>query len=88
MTLLEAVENRYNRTRTLQVQFEESYRAPGRATRSESGELSLRKPGRMRWAYAKPSGKLFLSDGKYIYYYTPASNTANGTTSENNAFRV
>ncbi len=42
----------------------------------ESGELFLRKPGRMRWEYQKPSGKLFVSDGKNIFYYNPASNRA------------
>jgi outer membrane lipoprotein carrier protein len=76
MTLLDAVENRYNRARTLQVSFEESYKAPGRAARTESGELFLRKPGRMRWVYSQPSGKLFLSDGKFIYYYSPSTKTA------------
>ena len=25
----------------------------------------------MRWQYTAPAGKLFVSDGKYIYLYTP-----------------
>jgi outer membrane lipoprotein carrier protein len=73
---LEQIENRYNRTRTLQVTFEESYMGSGRPRRSEAGELSLRKPGRMRWEYSQPAGKLFLSDGKLIYYYNPISKRA------------
>jgi len=36
----------------------------------------LRKPGKMRWEYAAPSGKLFISDGKYIYYSDPAEKRA------------
>lgn len=72
--LLKAVENRYNRARTVQVLFEQTYTVQGRSSRTESGELSLRKPGRMRWQYESPKGKLFLSDGKLIYLYTPASN--------------
>lgn len=40
----------------------------------EGGELSLRKPGRMRWDYASPAGKLFISDGKHVYLYSPAAN--------------
>jgi outer membrane lipoprotein carrier protein len=43
----------------------------GRPRKSESGELTLRKPGRMRWDYTAPAGKLFLSDGKDVYLYTP-----------------
>lgn len=69
--LLKGVEQRYNRAKTLQVQFTESYSVQGLARKSESGELTLRKPGRMRWDYTAPSGKLFLSDGKEVYLYTP-----------------
>jgi outer membrane lipoprotein carrier protein len=39
--------------------------------REESGTLLLRKPGRMRWNYSEPKGKLFLLDSKYAYFYTP-----------------
>ncbi len=70
-TLLKGVEQRYNRAKTLQVQFNEAYSVQGRARKSESGELTLRKPGRMRWEYTAPAGKLFLSDGKDVYLYTP-----------------
>jgi outer membrane lipoprotein carrier protein len=30
----------------------------------------------MRWQYAAPAGKLFVSDGKFIYSYTPQDNRA------------
>jgi outer membrane lipoprotein carrier protein len=69
--LLKGVEEHYNRAKTLQVHFVESYTVQGRARKSESGELTLRKPGRMRWVYAEPAGKLFVSDGKDVYLYTP-----------------
>ena len=39
--------------------------------RTESGTLLLRKPGRMRWAYDTPAGKLFVLDGKEAISYTP-----------------
>jgi len=72
--LLQGVEQRYNRARTLQVRFEQSYSAGSRGRRTESGELFLRKPGRMRWDYSTPAGKLFVSDGKDIYFYSPSTN--------------
>jgi len=72
--LLKAVQDRYNRARTIQVLFHQTYRLPGRTLRTESGLLSLRKPGRMRWQYESPKGKLFISDGKEMFLYTPASN--------------
>jgi len=74
--LLDKVESRYNRTKTLQVLFTEQYTPPGAIRRTESGTLLLRKPGKMRWDYAQPKGKLFLSDGKYLWIYTPADNHA------------
>ncbi len=73
-TLLKAVQERYNRAQTLQVLFQQTYSMGKRGSRTESGELFLRKPGRMRWQYDSPKGKLFLSDGKEMYLYTPASN--------------
>jgi outer membrane lipoprotein carrier protein len=73
--LLKAVEQRYNRTVTLEVLFSQRYTMQGR-TRTESGQLWLRKPGRMRWEYSRPAGKLFISDGKFIYFYSPTSNRA------------
>ena len=72
---LKGVEDRYNRTQTLQLSFTESYQQ-GARTRVEKGDLFLRKPGRMRWQYSAPAGKLFVSDGKFIYSYTPQDNRA------------
>ncbi len=69
--VLKGVENRYNNVRTLQVRFTETYTGQGRPRQQEAGQLLLRKPGRMRWDYSLPSGKLFLSDGKNVYLYTP-----------------
>ncbi len=73
-TLLKGVENRYNKARTLQVLFREEYTPPGGARRVESGILMLRKPGRMRWIYSQPAGKLFVSDSKFLWLYSPDQN--------------
>ena len=74
--LLKGVETRYNSAKTLQVLFHEDYTPPGRAKRTESGTLVLRKPGKMRWDYDQPKGKLFVSDGKFLWLYTPEDNRA------------
>ena len=31
----------------------------------------LSKPGRMRWSYTDPAGKLFILDGKFAWSYSP-----------------
>jgi outer membrane lipoprotein carrier protein len=74
--LLATVEARYNHAKTLEVVFQEQYTRQGEPHRAEGGRLQLRKPGKMRWDYTQPQGKLFLSDGKYLYLYTPADNRA------------
>ena len=74
--LLKNVESRYNHAKTLQVLFKEQYTPAGRGPRTESGLLMLRKPGRMRWDYSQPKGKLVLSDGSDLWIYTPAENRA------------
>ena len=53
---------------SLRAGFTESYEGMG-MRRTESGTLLLLKPGRMRWEYAQPAGKLFLLDGKYAWFY-------------------
>ena len=72
--LLKNVETRYNKAKTLQVLFTEQYTPPRSPSRTESGQLMLRKPGRMRWDYLQPKGKLFVGDGKYLWLYTPSEN--------------
>lgn len=70
---LKAVENRYNRVRTLTVDFEQTWSGQGKGLRTEAGTLSLHKPGRMRWEYSQPAGKLFVSDGKFVWLYSPSA---------------
>lgn len=38
----------------------------------ESGTVSIKRPGRMRWEYVKPEKKLFVADGTTFYFYVPA----------------
>jgi outer membrane lipoprotein carrier protein len=67
--LAQRVDRHYNQLHSLKSQFTETYEGLGRS-RSESGTLLLQKPGRMRWDYSIPAGKLFLLDGKYAWFYT------------------
>ena len=73
--LIAAVERRYNSARTMEAGFEQAYLSQGRR-RVERGQLSLRKPGRMRWEYTNPAGKLFIADGKYVWMFSPATGKA------------
>ncbi len=74
--LLKTVENRYNRSQSLRLDFTETYAGRQRPVQKEWGELYLRKPGKMRWDYSSPAGKVFISDGKDVVLYTPPDATA------------
>jgi outer membrane lipoprotein carrier protein len=64
------VDRHYDQLHTLRAAFTESYAGLG-VQRTESGELLLSKPGKMRWDYSTPPGKIFLLDGKYAWFYAP-----------------
>lgn len=67
-SLADAVDHHYNRLRSMECEFTETYTGLD-LDRSESGTLWLKKPGKMRWEYRSPSGKLFVSDGKQAWFY-------------------
>jgi len=69
-TLAKTVDAHYNHLQSLEARYTERYRGMG-MDRTESGTLLLKKPGRMRWAYDSPAGKVFLLDGKNAITYTP-----------------
>ena len=69
--IAQAVDQHYNHLRSLQTEFTEIYRGDG-AERTESGTLWLKKPRKMRWEYRSPREKLFVSDGKVVWFYLPA----------------
>lgn len=63
------VDRHYNALHSLKAGFTETYRGMG-MNRTESGTLLLVKPGKMKWDYSSPAGKIFLLDGKYAWFYT------------------
>ena len=67
--LAQKVDRHYNQLHSLRAGFVESYEGLG-MRRTESGTLLLLKPGRMKWDYSQPAGKLFLLDGKFAWFYS------------------
>ena len=72
------VDQHYDHMRTLQAQFTETYTGAG-VSRTESGRLLLKKPGRMRWDYDQPRPKIFLTDGQTAWFYVPGEQQARRT---------
>jgi len=80
-TVAAAIDTHYNHLHSLQAEFVETYRGSG-MERTESGTLSLKKPGKMRWEYRSPRAKLFVSDGKDAWFYVPDDRQARKTSAK------
>ncbi len=72
--LIRLVESRYRNVQTLRATFLERY-VEGGAVRIESGVVYFRRAGKMRWEYESPEPKLFVSDGRTVWFYVPADRT-------------
>lgn len=70
VALLKKVDDHYNHLASMRTRYVEHYAGMG-LNRTEAGTLLLKKPGRMRWSYDTPAGKVFVLDGKYAWFYTP-----------------
>lgn len=75
-----ALETHYHHTQNMSAVFLETYKSGGAGIRAESGKVYFSQPGRMRWDYDSPEKKLFLVDGKNVWYYVPADHTASRTS--------
>jgi outer membrane lipoprotein carrier protein len=64
------IDKHYNALQSLAVHFTQKFDGMG-VHRQESGVLLLKKPGKMRWTYSSPAGKLFVLDGHDAYFYSP-----------------
>jgi len=83
------VEARYHSVSTLKARFLERYSEDRRDARVESGTVYFRRPGRMRWEYESPEEKLFVADGKTVWFYVPADRTVSrARTKESSDWRT
>ena len=71
--LARRLDKRHQSLGDMTAQFVQTYRS-GLMQREirESGTVSIKRPGRMRWEYVKPEKKLFVADGTTFYFYVPA----------------
>jgi outer membrane lipoprotein carrier protein len=67
--LIDGVQNKYSRMRGLAADFIQVYRGNDGRTIRESGHLLLKRPSKARWDYSEPERKLFVSDGKNVFFY-------------------
>ena len=67
--LINGLQLKYSRMYGIAANFIQVYSGADGRTIKESGQVILKRPGKARWEYASPEKKLFISDGKNIYFY-------------------
>ncbi len=75
--VVERVQKRYDTAQDFRAVFSQTLtNVAYNRTSSSSGEVLLKKPGRMRWNYDKPEKKMYLADGELLWLYEPEDKQA------------
>jgi outer membrane lipoprotein carrier protein len=70
-----ALQAKYDQIRDFSADFTQQYESGVLKRKlTERGRVHVKKPGKMRWDYAEPEKKVFVSDGSQIYLWVPADN--------------
>ncbi|MGH9678379.1 MAG: outer membrane lipoprotein chaperone LolA [Candidatus Acidiferrales bacterium] len=77
--LAQLLDRHYSHLKTLRATFLQRYNDGPKESRVESGTVYFRRPGQMRWEYESPEKKLFLTDGKTVWFYVPYDRTVTKT---------
>jgi outer membrane lipoprotein carrier protein len=68
--LVAKIQRYYDSTKDLHAKFEQTLESGiGGSAKHASGDVYLKKPGKMRWDYVKPEKKLMVADGKTLWVY-------------------
>lgn len=75
--LMAKVQKYYADIKSLRADFRQEYTNTTFGKKSTSdGKLYISKPGKMRWDYAKPEKKYFISDGTTLWVYEEVNKQA------------
>ena len=76
-TVAARVQHFYDQMGSLDARFEQRYyHKLYQTTQRSSGRLAFEKPGRMRFDYAAPNGKVVVSDGSHLIAWEPGDGGA------------
>lgn len=67
--LVAGLEQKYSRMTGMAADFTQIYIGADGRSRRESGQLLLKRARKARWDYNTPERKVFLSDGRNIFFY-------------------
>jgi outer membrane lipoprotein carrier protein len=83
LKVAEAVQSFYDQTKSVEAEFHQTYynRLYDRYDKSK-GNVKFQKPGKMRWDYDAPNGKIIVSNGKQLSIYEPGEDKEPGQVFE------
>ena len=75
--VVDRIQKRYDGATDFRARFNQTLtNATFKRKTSMTGEVLLKKPGRMRWNYETPDKKMYLSDGEQLWLFEPEDNQA------------
>ena len=75
--VVDRVQKRYDTALDFRARFNQTLtNAAFKRKTSLTGEVLLKKPGRMRWNYQTPDPKMYLADGDLLWLYEPEDKQA------------
>src|SRR4051794_33548884 len=70
--VIEKMQKNYDQAKDFKAHFSQKFtNVAFNRTKVSSGEVTVKKGGRMRWDYDKPDPQMFVSDGKLLWLYEP-----------------
>jgi outer membrane lipoprotein carrier protein len=83
--LIDGLQAKYSRMRGIAADFVQIYRGNDGRMLRERGRLLLKRPSKARWDYLDPDRKLFVSDGKYVFFFVFGERHATKSTIKESA---
>lgn len=75
--VVDRVQKRYDSAADFRARFNQTLNSAAfKRKTSLTGEVLLKKPGRMRWNYQTPDPKMYLADGDLLWLYEPEDKQA------------
>lgn len=72
LEIADKVQATYDKVQDFTARFTQEYTSVSMgSTRASEGRVFFKKPGKMRWDYAKPDERYMISDGKSLWVYEP-----------------
>jgi outer membrane lipoprotein carrier protein len=69
-SLIDQVEKKYTDVEVLKADFTQTSRSPLYGDQEQKGEVTLKRPSKMRWDFSG-DGKRFVTDGQTMWIYDP-----------------